>query len=228
MLTVLTALSLIGFTAATLTITDADGNPPLESRMVFAGLSAVYVLFYNFCKDMNDPFDGVYQIKRSSAASYLLQIKWLIANQPYGADIKFDTRGLAPVYDGNEVMEVGKGARNVETSSEVQQQQSKTMTNTKDEREPQPTEPEQKAVAATTSIETPVQTQGRLATLEEKMEELRRLKELHSTMKTLAPGVSITTESPDSKASEVKVTRTLTAKDFMPERKKSTPADSPV
>lgn len=99
MLTLLTALSLIGFTAATLTITDDDGNVPLESRMVFAGLSAVYVLFFNFCKDMNDPFDGVYQIKRSSAASYLLQIKWLIANQPFGKDIKFDTRGLVPVYD---------------------------------------------------------------------------------------------------------------------------------
>ena len=56
-LLLLTALSLIGFTAATLTITDADGNVPLESRMVFAGLSAVYVLFFNFCKDMNDPFD---------------------------------------------------------------------------------------------------------------------------------------------------------------------------
>ncbi|KAL7542958.1 hypothetical protein ACHAXR_012457 [Thalassiosira sp. AJA248-18] len=102
-LIILTALSLIGFTAATLTITDGNGNPPLESRMVFAALSAVYVLFFNFCRDMNDPFDGVYQIKRSSAASYLLQIKWLIANQPFGADIKFDTRGLAPVYDGNEV-----------------------------------------------------------------------------------------------------------------------------
>ena len=56
-LLLLTALSLIGFTAATLTITDEAGNVPLESRMVFAGLSAVYVLFFNFCKDMNDPFD---------------------------------------------------------------------------------------------------------------------------------------------------------------------------
>ena len=54
MLLLLTALSLIGFTAATLTIVDSDGNVPIESRMVFAGLSAVYVLFFNFCKDMND------------------------------------------------------------------------------------------------------------------------------------------------------------------------------
>merc|ERR1719291_283396 len=103
-LILLTALSLIGFTAATLSITDANGEPPLESRMVFAGLSAVYVLFFNFCKDMNDPFDGVYQIKRSSAASFLLQVKWLISQQPFGQDIKFD---------GNSVLEIGKGSTKI-------------------------------------------------------------------------------------------------------------------
>lgn len=70
---------------------------------------------------MNDPFDGVYQIKRSSAAAYLLQTKWLIANQPYGEDVKFDTRGLAPVYDGNEEDEVGKGPSKVDPSSSIQQ-----------------------------------------------------------------------------------------------------------
>lgn len=70
--------------------------------------------FYNFCSDMNDPFDGVYQIKRSSAAAYLMQIKWLIANQPYGEKVKFDTTGLAPEFDGNEVYEIGKGATKVE------------------------------------------------------------------------------------------------------------------
>ena len=118
MLLLLTALSLIGFTAATLTIVDSDGNVPIESRMVFAGLSAVYVLFFNFCKDMNDPFDGVYQIKRSSAASYLLQIKWLIANQSFGKDVRFDTRGLDPVYDGDEVVEIGKGLTTASSSTE--------------------------------------------------------------------------------------------------------------
>lgn len=156
MLITLTALSLIGFTAATLTITDADGNPPLESRMVFAGLSAVYVLFFNFCKDMNDPFDGVYQIKRSSAASYLLQIKWLIANQPFGADVKFDTRGLDPVYDGNVVCEVGEGCSLVD--------------------------PEE---GSSSSSELPSQaTSGSVvddpaARLHQMKEELRRLKQLH-------------------------------------------------
>ena len=70
-----------------------------------------------FLIDMNDPFDGVYQIKRSSAASFLLQIKWLIASQPFGKDVRFDTRGLAPEFDGNEVTEVGKGSVKVEPAS---------------------------------------------------------------------------------------------------------------
>jgi len=115
-LLVLTALSLIGFTAAALTITDDAGEPSFESRMVFAALCAVYVLFYNFCRDMNDPFDGVYQIKRSSAASFLLQIKWLIASQPFGKDVRFDTRGLAPEFDDEEIL-VGKGDLEVQPAS---------------------------------------------------------------------------------------------------------------
>eukprot|EP00584_Thalassiosira_punctigera_P002874 CAMPEP_0172532654 /NCGR_PEP_ID=MMETSP1067-20121228/5627_1 /TAXON_ID=265564 ORGANISM="Thalassiosira punctigera, Strain Tpunct2005C2" /NCGR_SAMPLE_ID=MMETSP1067 /ASSEMBLY_ACC=CAM_ASM_000444 /LENGTH=601 /DNA_ID=CAMNT_0013317195 /DNA_START=30 /DNA_END=1835 /DNA_ORIENTATION=- len=147
-LLVLTTLSLLSFTAATLTITDADGNPPLESRMVFAALSAVYVLFYNFCSDMNDPFDGVYQIKRSSAAAYLMQIKWLIANQPYGEYIMFDTRGLAPVYDGNEVNEMDKSASKLEPppSSELSPKSLKAVADTNEESESQ-----ESAISAKTS-----------------------------------------------------------------------------
>lgn len=69
---------------------------------------------------MNDPFDGVYQIKRSSAASYLLQIKWLVASQPFGGDIRFDTKAaFAPEFDGMEVLEIGKGAVKIEPESLV-------------------------------------------------------------------------------------------------------------
>jgi len=56
-------------------------NPPEEASLLFAGLLALYVLFFNFCKDLNGPFAGVYQIKRSNAASHLLQTKWLIVSQ---------------------------------------------------------------------------------------------------------------------------------------------------
>jgi hypothetical protein len=72
---------------------------------------------FGFMKDMNDPFDGVYQIKRSSAASFLLQIKWLIASQPFGKDVKFDTRGYAPEFDGNLVSEVGKTSVKIDPAS---------------------------------------------------------------------------------------------------------------
>jgi hypothetical protein len=39
-------------------------------------------LFYNFIADLNNPFQGVYQVRRSSTASHLLEAKWLIANHP--------------------------------------------------------------------------------------------------------------------------------------------------
>ena len=61
---------------------------------------------------MNDPFDGVYQIKRSSAASYLLQIKWLVANQSWGRDIRFDTRAtFVPEFDGDVLEVVGEDGK---------------------------------------------------------------------------------------------------------------------
>ena len=39
-------------------------------------------MFYNFASDLNNPFEGVYQIRRSCVSSHLLQLKWLIANHP--------------------------------------------------------------------------------------------------------------------------------------------------
>lgn len=191
MLTLLTALSLIGFTAATLTITDDDGNVPLESRMVFAGLSAVYVLFFNFCKDMNDPFDGVYQIKRSSAASYLLQIKWLIANQPFGKDIKFDTRGLVPVYDTTQESTITTETTPLDETKKVEA--SLTVAS------PKPTN-------TVTVVDAPKETAAAGAhngeRLHQLQEELARLKQLHQ------------------QASSSTVGKEGSAADFLPERKK--------
>lgn len=99
-LSLLTGLSLIGFTSATLTIVGDDGKPPLESRLVFAGLTSIFFLFYNFCRDLNNPFGGVYQIKRAGAASYLLQIKYLISRQAFGDEVRFDSGGFRQAYDG--------------------------------------------------------------------------------------------------------------------------------
>lgn len=40
---------------------------------------------------MNNPFSGLYQIRRSSTAAHLLQAKWLLVNNPFTRDeIDFD------------------------------------------------------------------------------------------------------------------------------------------
>lgn len=82
-LNLLTLLILLSFTVSILpTIDRISGAPPTESSLLFAILTNIYVLFYFFAQDLNDPFDGVYQIRRSSSASKLLETKWLIANHP--------------------------------------------------------------------------------------------------------------------------------------------------
>lgn len=82
-LNVLTFLILLGFVSSILPTVDVNGAPSLESSLLFGTLCAVYVLFFNFTNDLNNPFRGVYQLRRSSTASHLLEAKWLIANHPY-------------------------------------------------------------------------------------------------------------------------------------------------
>jgi hypothetical protein len=81
-LTVLTLLILFGYVVSILPTVDASGNPPIESCLFFGILCTVYILFYNFANDLNNPFQGVYQLRRSATASHLLEAKWLIANHP--------------------------------------------------------------------------------------------------------------------------------------------------
>ena len=81
-LNILTLLILFGYTVSIIPSLDRQGDPSNESCLLFATLSTVYVLFYNFASDLNGPFQGVYQIRRSCAAGHLLQLKWLIANHP--------------------------------------------------------------------------------------------------------------------------------------------------
>ena len=88
LLTSLSTVSSIAFITASLAVIDDLNDPPVEARLLFAGLMALYVLFFNFCKDLNGPFQGVYQIKRSNAVSQLLQTKWLIVSQ-LGDSINF-------------------------------------------------------------------------------------------------------------------------------------------
>jgi hypothetical protein len=64
------------------TVNRITGEPPTESSILFAVLTNIYVLFYYFAADINNPFEGVYQIRRSSSACNLLEAKWLLANNP--------------------------------------------------------------------------------------------------------------------------------------------------
>lgn len=64
------------------TVDVATGSPSNESAFIFGLLTTVYVKFYNFAQDLNNPFSGLYQIRRSSTAAHLLQAKWLLVNNP--------------------------------------------------------------------------------------------------------------------------------------------------
>lgn len=81
-LVTLTGLILLTYTVSILPTVDSSGNPSNEASLIFGILSSVYVLFYNFASDLNYPFSGVYQVRRSATASHLLELKWLIAHHP--------------------------------------------------------------------------------------------------------------------------------------------------
>ena len=68
------------------TVDVATKIPSNESAFIFALLATVYILFYNFTQDLNNPVSGLYQICRSSTAAHLLQAKWLLVNNPLIGD----------------------------------------------------------------------------------------------------------------------------------------------
>jgi len=82
-LNILSLLILLSFSVSVLPNLDPlTGAPPVESSVMFALLTSVYFLFYCFAQDLNNPFEGVYQIRRSSTATNLLEAKWFIVNHP--------------------------------------------------------------------------------------------------------------------------------------------------
>ncbi len=54
----------------------------METRALFSVFSTVYVVFYTFAYDLNNPFKGVYQIRRSGPAAHLLQTRMLLLSDP--------------------------------------------------------------------------------------------------------------------------------------------------
>lgn len=79
-MTFLCGLLLAGFVLGTIASCseEVDG----VSRILFSALVASYTIFYEMIFDLNRPFDGVYQVRRCTAAMYLLQTKHVICNHP--------------------------------------------------------------------------------------------------------------------------------------------------
>ena len=78
----LTVLILLGYAISVLPTIDTLGYTSFETSALFGLLSGVYLLFSLFGSDLNDPFCGVYQLRRSASAAHLLQIKWNLVNNP--------------------------------------------------------------------------------------------------------------------------------------------------
>merc|ERR1719215_439994 len=81
-LSALTALILMGYTSQIVIESSMHGIASNESSLIFGLLCSTYMLFYNFATDLNDPFGGIYQVRRSATASHLLQMKWFLINHP--------------------------------------------------------------------------------------------------------------------------------------------------
>ena len=105
-LNTLTALILLGYTISILpTVNASTGEPSNESSLLFGVLTTTYIIFYYFASDLNNPFRGVYQLRRSCAASHLLEAKWLIANHPLLRG-QVDFEDVEDEDDGSSVLEM--------------------------------------------------------------------------------------------------------------------------
>ncbi|GMI01628.1 hypothetical protein TrVE_jg9827 [Triparma verrucosa] len=94
----LSTLILAGFLLASLGSVGIDpitgvASPSFESNVLFAVLTGVYTLFFNFSRDLNSPFAGVYQIRRSQTASYLIKTKRVIVAAGINVDFGYDDDG---------------------------------------------------------------------------------------------------------------------------------------
>lgn len=81
-LTILTGIILLSYVLSILPLIGADGSPSFNTQLLFATFVSTYILFFNFANDINNPFSGVYQIRRSLIATHLLETKRLLVNHP--------------------------------------------------------------------------------------------------------------------------------------------------
>lgn len=89
LLTSLSLVSTVAFVTSSFKFVVDDLHPPVEASLLFAADLGLYIFFFNFCRDLNGPYGGVYQIKRSNAVSHLMQAKFIIVSQ-LGDTVNFD------------------------------------------------------------------------------------------------------------------------------------------
>jgi len=82
LLFILTAIWLSAFAISTIPDLDSDGLPSNATRVMFSLITTMFVIFYQFAIDLNNPFKGVYQIRRSASAAQLLQNQMLLMRNP--------------------------------------------------------------------------------------------------------------------------------------------------
>ena len=87
----LTFLILLGYVISVLPAIEAVGFVPLESSLIFGILSSLYSFFFAVASDLNDPYKGVFQVRRGSSATHLLEIRQIIESHPIlgGGEISF-------------------------------------------------------------------------------------------------------------------------------------------
>ena len=101
-MTFLCGLLLTGFVLGTVA---SEQYVCTVSRISFSALVASYVIFYEMMFDLNRPFDGVYQVRRCTAAMYMLQIKQVFSNHPLvkGRVLFESDEGDEGNYDDNDI-----------------------------------------------------------------------------------------------------------------------------
>jgi hypothetical protein len=81
-MTFLSGLLLVGFALGTVATASVAGVPSETAQVLFAALVVCYTIFYEMAFDLNRPYDGIYQLRRSGAAMHLLQIKQILTTHP--------------------------------------------------------------------------------------------------------------------------------------------------
>ena len=82
--------------------------PPIESSILFGILTSTFVLSLNFALDLNRPFEGVYQIRRSASSSSLLAARMLLSEHLPEGGLPFEQRLSAGLYGPQETAALAK------------------------------------------------------------------------------------------------------------------------